>query len=78
MTLILCYLTNDELLSDKNAAQHLKAKAPWLTILNCQLLRRSFSGPYLKCVTLIEASYILDELHQGEYANHARGRSLAN
>ncbi|KAL5566007.1 hypothetical protein UlMin_029171 [Ulmus minor] len=48
MTPILQYLAHDELPSDKNEARHLRAKAARFSILDGQLLQRSFSGPYLK------------------------------
>ena len=64
MTHIISYLKNDELSFDKNVVWHLRAKAARFTILDGrQLLRRFFSGPYLKYVTPTEASYILAELH---------------
>ena len=66
MTPILDYLTNDELPDDKIHARCLRDKVAKFTILDGQLLRRSFSRPYLKCVTPTEADYILAELHQGE------------
>ncbi|KAL5551104.1 hypothetical protein UlMin_001280 [Ulmus minor] len=78
MTPILQYLAHDELPIDKNEARRLRAKAARFTILDEQLIRRSFSGPYLKCVTPSEANYILAELHEGECGNHSGGRSLAN
>ena len=78
MTPILCYLTLDEFPSDKNKVSCLGAKAVRFTILNGQLLKRLFYGPYLKCVTPEEANYILAKLFQGEYGKHAGGRSLTN
>ena len=78
MTPILHYLTHDELLDDKIKAQSLRAKATTFTILDGQLLRKSFSGPYLKCMTQTEADYILAELYQVECSNHAGGRILTN
>ena len=78
MAPIIHYLTHDELPDDKIEAHRLRAKAARFTILDAQLLKRSFSKPYPKCVTLEEANYILAKLYQGEYGNHARGRSLAN
>ncbi|KAL5565555.1 hypothetical protein UlMin_028719 [Ulmus minor] len=74
----MCYLTRDELPEDKNEARRLRAKAARFTIHDGKLLKRSFSGPYLRCVTLVEASHILSELHEGECRNHSGGRSLAN
>ncbi|KAL5567021.1 hypothetical protein UlMin_030185 [Ulmus minor] len=78
MTPIVSYLTSDELPEDRNEARRLRAKAARFTIHDGKLLKRSFSGPYLRCVTPIEASHVLSELHDGECGNHSGGRSLAN
>ncbi|KAL5553871.1 hypothetical protein UlMin_041272 [Ulmus minor] len=78
MTPIVSYLTSDELPEDRNEARRLRAKAARFTIHDGKLLKRSFSGPYLRCVTPVEASHILLELHDGEYGNHSGGRSLTN
>ncbi|KAL5574290.1 hypothetical protein UlMin_023887 [Ulmus minor] len=78
MTPIVSYLTSDELPEDRNEARRLRAKAARFTIHDGKLLKRSFSGPYLRCVTPVEASHILSELHDGECGNHSGGRSLAN
>ncbi|KAL5554777.1 hypothetical protein UlMin_042178 [Ulmus minor] len=59
MTPIVRYLTSDELPEDRNEARRLRAKAARFTIHNGKLLKRSFSGPYLRCVTPVEASHIL-------------------
>ncbi|KAL5581545.1 hypothetical protein UlMin_013987 [Ulmus minor] len=78
MTPIVRYLTSDELPEDRNEARRLRAKAARFIIHDGKLLKRSFSGPYLRCVTPVEASHILSKLHDGEYGNHSGGRSLAN
>ena len=78
ITPILHYLTHYELPNNKIEARLLWAKAARFTILDGQLLRRSFSGPYLKCVTLTEADNILAKFHQRECGNHISGRNLAN
>ncbi|KAL5578310.1 hypothetical protein UlMin_020009 [Ulmus minor] len=78
MTPIVSYLTSDELPEDRNEARRLRAKAARFTIHDGKLLKRSFSGPYIRCVTPVEASHILSELHDGECGNHSGGRSLAN
>ncbi|XP_031266775.1 uncharacterized protein LOC116125179 [Pistacia vera] len=78
MTSIVRYLEHDELPADKNEARRLKARATRFTIHEGQLLRKSFSGPYLKCINPEEAQSVLVELHEGECGNHAAGRSLAH
>ncbi|KAL5560512.1 hypothetical protein UlMin_036723 [Ulmus minor] len=57
MTPIVRYLTSDELPEDNNEAQRLRDKAARFTIHDGKLLKRSFSGPYLRCITPIEASH---------------------
>ena len=32
--------------------------------------------PYLKCLALDEATYVLQEIHEGVYGNHPGPRSL--
>ena len=78
MTPIVRYLTSDELPEDKNKARRLRAKAARFTIHDGKLLKRSFLGPYHRCITSIEANHILLERHQGEFENHYGGRSYAN
>ena len=78
MTPIVRYLTSDEFPEDRNEARRLRAKAARFTIHDGKLLKRSFSRPYLRCITPVEASHILSELHDGECGNHSGGRSLAN
>ncbi|RVX04492.1 hypothetical protein CK203_018396 [Vitis vinifera] len=41
------------------------------------LYKRSFTGPYLRCLGHSEAQYVLAELHEGICGNHSGGRSLA-
>ena len=47
-------------------------------ILSDTLYKRGFSMPYLKCVDEDEAKYILEEIHQGVYKDHAGPRSLVS
>ena len=56
MTPIIRYLTSDELPEDRNEARRLWAKAERFTIHDDKLLKRSFSGPYLKCNLLTKPS----------------------
>ena len=47
-------------------------------ILNDALYKRGFSMPYLKCIDEGEAKYILEEIHEGIYKDHAGPRSLVS
>ena len=42
------------------------------------LYKRSFIGPYLRCLSHSEALYVLAELHEGVCGNHSGGRFLAH
>ena len=75
---IIDYLQNNTLPADRNEARQVKAKAVHFSIIQGKLYKRSFSGPYLRCVNLAEAKYVLAELHEGECGNHSEARSLAN
>ena len=79
MTPIIQYLRDGILLEDKNKARLLKLKATLYILYKKQkLYRRGFSTPLLKCVDLGEGNYILREIHEGVYDNHARVQSLAH
>ncbi|XP_062100796.1 uncharacterized protein LOC133806720 [Humulus lupulus] len=78
MTPIVEYLEQDILPEDKNKARRVKAQSARFTIIRGKLYKRSFSGPYLKCINPVEAKYVLAELHEGECGNHFGGRSLAH
>ncbi|KAL5803317.1 hypothetical protein ACOSQ4_031622 [Xanthoceras sorbifolium] len=69
---------NDTLRSDKVETRRIKIKAARFSIIEGQLYKWSYSGPYLKCIDPIEAQQVLKDLHEGQCGNHSAGRSLAN
>ena len=42
------------------------------------LYKRGFSYPYLRCLGIEEADYVMREVHEGIYGNHSRLRSLVH
>ncbi|XP_013709457.2 uncharacterized protein LOC106413181 [Brassica napus] len=76
MTPLIRYLEADILPEDRSEARKIKKHAVRYCISREKLYRRSFSGPYLRCVTPREASRILVELHEGDCGSHSSGRSL--
>ncbi|KAL5840569.1 hypothetical protein ACOSQ4_013177 [Xanthoceras sorbifolium] len=72
------YLMNDTLPSDKVETRSVKIKAARFSIIEGQLYKRFYSGPYLKCVDPIKAQQVLKDLHEGQCGNHSAGKSLAN
>ena len=75
MTPLIRYLEVDTLPEDCSEAIKIKKQAARYCISQEKLYRRSFSGPYLWCVTPQEAARIL-ELHEGDCGSHSSGRSL--
>ena len=53
-------------------------QAARFTLIGGHLYKRSFTGPYLRCLNHSEALYVLAELHDGVCGNHSGGRSLAH
>ena len=78
MTPIFDYLQNNTLPEDKDAARKIKATSARFTIIQGNLYRRSFSGPYLTCIKPSQVKTILSEIHEGECGNHSGPRSLAH
>ena len=64
------YLRIGEVPEDGKQAHKLHIQATRFTLINDQLYRQSFGGPYLKCLTNFEAQYVLVELHEGVCSNH--------
>ncbi|XP_022859188.1 uncharacterized protein LOC111379980 [Olea europaea var. sylvestris] len=78
MTPIIRNLQNDELPPDKNEARQTKAKVSRFYIIDSKLYRRSFFGPYLRCISNAKVKYVLAKLHEGECGNHSGAWSLAH
>ncbi|XP_048605619.1 uncharacterized protein LOC125583099 [Brassica napus] len=76
MTPLIRYLEAVILSEDRSKARKIKKQAARYCISQEKLFRRSFSGPYLRCVTPREAARILVELHEGDCGSHSSGRSL--
>ena len=73
MTPILSFLQDRRLPPDD---EEVRKRVARFTILNDTLYKRGFSMPDLKCVNEEEAKYILEEINEGIYRDHAGPRSL--
>ena len=76
ITPIVSYLKDGKLLEGKDKASKLKVRAARYVLMDEVLYKRGFSQPYLKCLALDEANYVLREVHEGAYGNHSGARSL--
>ncbi|XP_059658398.1 uncharacterized protein LOC132304680 [Cornus florida] len=75
---IIRYIKDGVLPTDRAEARKVKMRAARYPLIKGVLNKRSFSIPYLRCVSSEEADYILREIHLGVCGNHAGGRSLTN
>ena len=79
MDAIISYLRDEVLPEYKKAAHKLKLRAArfWLSP-DGGLYRKSFTGPYLRCVHPDLVSSFLTEIHEGVCGSHTGGRSIAH
>ena len=77
MTPIVCYLKEGWLPEDKVEARKIQIRATRFVIIDDVLYKRGYSFPYRRCANSEEAHYVLREIHEGVYGNHAGARSLA-
>ena len=62
---IVKYLKAGELPEDEKHAHKICIQSARFTLINECLYRRSFGGPYLRCLSDPKAKYVLVELHEG-------------
>ena len=78
MSSISSYLRNSTLPKDRRKTVKVKAKAAQYTLINDTLYKRSFSGPYHRCVTPVEAEHIMEQVHKGICGTHIGRQSLCH
>ncbi|GKD80853.1 reverse transcriptase domain-containing protein [Tanacetum coccineum] len=76
MTPICEYLTKEILLEDKKKAKAVRRKASMYAVINGTLYKKSFLGPWLRCVRPLQANYVLREIHEGSCSMHSGPRSV--
>ena len=72
------YLRTGSLPDEPRQAHKILVQVARFTIIGKYLYKRSFTGPYLRCLGRSQALYVLAELHEGVCDNHSGGRSLAH
>ena len=63
---------------DKEVARKLKVQVARFILVKDVLYKRGFSRPYLRCLVLEEAEYVMREVHEGICGNHSGSRSLVH
>ncbi|GJR37035.1 reverse transcriptase domain-containing protein [Tanacetum coccineum] len=76
MTPICEYLTKEILPEDKKMARAVRLKAAKYAMINGTLYKKSFLGPWLRCVRPLQANYVLREIHEGSCSMHSGPRSV--
>ena len=70
MTPTILYLKDRSLPEGKDKARRLRIRSARYVLLNDVLYKRGFSQPYLRCLSLDEANYVLKEVHERACENH--------
>ncbi|GJT15330.1 reverse transcriptase domain-containing protein [Tanacetum coccineum] len=76
MTPIFKYLRDGTLLVEMKKARAVRCKSWRFAKINETLYKKSFLGPWLRCVGLHQANYVLREIHEGSCSMHAGKRSV--
>nr|GEU32900.1 reverse transcriptase domain-containing protein [Tanacetum cinerariifolium] len=76
MTPIYEYLVEESLPKEKKKARDVRRKARRYAVTNGVLYKKSFLLPWLHYVILLQANYVLREIHKGSCSMHASPRSV--
>ncbi|KAM1334267.1 hypothetical protein ACFX2F_010204 [Malus domestica] len=74
---IIDYLVNDTLPTERLESRKLQIKSARYYMWNGILVRRSYTGPHLRCLAPPDDLKVLSSIHEGVCGNHSEGRSLA-
>ena len=72
------YLQTGSLPDEPKQVYKIRVQAARFALIGEHLYKRSFIGPYLRCLDRSESQYILAELDEGVCGNHPGGQSLAH
>lgn len=62
---------------EKEKRRKLRISANWFILIDNLPYKRSFSMPYLRCLTPVDAEYVMREIHEGIYSNLLEAQALA-
>lgn len=79
MSPIMDFFAKDRLLVNGKEADKVRCMVAqyWLSV-DHELYRRSFGGPYLRCLPSSKVGELLTELHEGVCGSHVGGCTLAH
>ncbi|GJY49850.1 reverse transcriptase domain-containing protein [Tanacetum coccineum] len=76
MTPIYEYLSEETLSAEVNKARAVRRKSQRFAVINGILYKKSFFGPWLRCVGPLQENYVLREIHEGSCSMHVGTRSV--
>ncbi|GKE68335.1 reverse transcriptase domain-containing protein [Tanacetum coccineum] len=76
MTPLFKYLAEGTLPAKVKKARAIRCKSWRFAVINRTLYKKSFIGPWLRCVGPLQANYVLREIHEGSCSMHAGTRSV--
>nr|GEX12821.1 reverse transcriptase domain-containing protein [Tanacetum cinerariifolium] len=76
MTPIFEYLTKEILPTNVKKARAVRGKSQQFVVINRTLYKKSFLGPWLRCVGPLQVNYVLRDIHEGSCSIHAGTRSV--
>ena len=71
MTSIIAYLRDGRLPEEREEAKKLRIGSTKYVLIDEVLYKQGFSQPYLRCLALDKANFVLREIHEGAYGNHS-------
>ncbi|KAM1760275.1 hypothetical protein ACFX12_003165 [Malus domestica] len=74
---IIDYLVSSTLHAERLKSRKLQIKVARYYMWNDILVRRSYTGPHLRCLAPLDNLKVLSSIHKGVCGNHSGGRSLA-
>ena len=77
-TPIVSYLRDSTLPDGKDAARKLKVQAARFVLIKDIMYKKTFSQPFLRCLTTKETDYVMREVYEGIYGNYSTSRSLVH
>nr|GFA20690.1 reverse transcriptase domain-containing protein [Tanacetum cinerariifolium] len=76
MTPVYEYLSEGVLPEENKKVRIVRRKSGRYAVINEVLYKKSFLGPWLRCVGPLQANYVLKEIHEGSCNMHAGPRSV--
>ncbi|XP_075475318.1 uncharacterized protein LOC142506064 [Primulina tabacum] len=77
MTPLIECIVHAKLPEDRAQALKIRKQAPGFVFLSDVLYRRSYQGPFLKCLSENEVEYVLREIHEGCCGEHLCGTAMS-